>query len=35
LRLQVAEDRAQPGPADRQVFLQYVMSIGAHAAHGY
>jgi hypothetical protein len=35
LRLQVAEDRAQPGPADRQLFLQYVMSIGAHAAHGY
>jgi hypothetical protein len=35
LRLQVARERAQPGPSDRQIFLQYVMSLGAHGAHGY
>jgi hypothetical protein len=35
LRLQFAQDRAQPGTSDRQVFVQYVMSLGAHAAHGY
>ncbi len=35
LRLQLAEDRARPGPADRQLFLQYQMSLGAHGAHGY
>jgi hypothetical protein len=35
LRLQVASDRAQPGPSDRQLYLQYIMSIGAHGAHSY
>ena len=35
LRLQLADDRSQPGHSDRQVFLQYLMSLGAHAAHGY
>ncbi len=35
LRLQLARDRAQPGPADRQVFLQYQMSLGAHGAHSF
>ena len=33
LRLQLANDRAQPGRSDRQVFLQYIMSLGAHGAH--
>ena len=35
LRLQFSLDRAREGAADRQVFLQYQMSLGAHGAHGY
>lgn len=36
LRLQYNHDRSRPGDvADRQVFLQYVVSLGAHAAHGF
>jgi hypothetical protein len=33
LRVQVARDRAREDVADRQVFLQYQMSLGAHGAH--
>ena len=35
LRLQFAQDRAREGASDRQVFLQYQMSLGAHGAHRY
>jgi hypothetical protein len=35
IRLQFAQDRARPGPADKQWFLQYQMSLGAHGAHSY
>lgn len=35
LRLQTAQDRAQPGTADRQWTLQYQMSLGAHGAHNF
>ena len=35
VRLQFAQDRANFGAADRQLFLQYQMSLGAHGAHGY
>ncbi len=36
IRLQVAEDRARPdGSRDRQLFLQYQMSLGAHGAHAF
>lgn len=35
LRLQFARDRTQPGVTDNQVFLQYIMSLGAHAAHAF
>ena len=35
LRLQLAQDRSREGLTDRQVFLQYQMSLGAHGAHGY
>jgi hypothetical protein len=35
LRLQFARDRSQPGLADNQVFLQYIMSLGAHGAHKF
>ena len=35
LRLQLARDRSQPGLADNQIFLQYIMSLGAHGAHKF
>ncbi|RYY83512.1 MAG: hypothetical protein EOO24_38830, partial [Comamonadaceae bacterium] len=35
VRLQVAQDRARPGPSDLQWMLQYQMSLGAHGAHGF
>ncbi|MDP3668330.1 MAG: hypothetical protein Q8R69_01395 [Telluria sp.] len=35
LRLQFARDRARPGASDNQIFLQYIMSLGAHAAHAF
>jgi hypothetical protein len=35
VRLQYSQDRAQPGSADKQWFLQYQMSLGAHGAHSY
>jgi hypothetical protein len=35
VRLQIAQDQAPFGTADRQVFLQYQMSLGAHGAHSY
>ena len=36
LRLQLARDRSRSGvPADNQVVLQYIMSLGAHGAHKF
>jgi len=35
VRLQVAQDRVRAGVNDRQVMLQYQMSLGAHGAHSY
>jgi hypothetical protein len=35
LRLQVARDYSRIGEPDNQVFLQYVMSLGAHGAHKF
>jgi hypothetical protein len=35
LRLQFASDQSRQNMADRQVFLQYIMSLGAHGAHSY
>ena len=35
LRLQVARDYARAGEPDNQIFLQYVMSLGAHGAHKF
>lgn len=35
LRLQFAHDRSMPGVTDRQVTLQYVMSLGSHGAHKF
>jgi hypothetical protein len=35
LRLQFARDQSRPGVSDKQVFLQYIMSLGTHAAHSF
>lgn len=35
LRLQFARDEARPGVGDNQLYLQYIMSLGAHAAHAF
>lgn len=35
LRLQFAKDNSRLGVTDRQVFLQYIMSLGAHGAHRF
>ena len=35
LRLQVAQDRSHPQATDNQIFLQYIMSLGAHGAHTF
>ncbi|HJW11313.1 MAG TPA: hypothetical protein VJ598_05990 [Albitalea sp.] len=34
-RLQLAADRSSPDGTDRQLFLQYIMSLGAHGAHTF
>jgi hypothetical protein len=35
LRLQFASDKSQSGATDKQLFLQYIMSLGAHGAHKF
>ena len=35
LRLQLAQDQSRQGLNDKQLFLQYVMSLGAHGAHQF
>ena len=35
IRLQLANDRSQQNQPDRQLLLQYQMSLGAHGAHRY
>jgi hypothetical protein len=35
LRLQVAQDKSRQGLTDNQLFLQYIMSLGAHGAHQF
>jgi hypothetical protein len=35
LRLQLARDTSRPGAPDKQLWLQYQMSLGAHGAHGF
>ncbi len=35
LRLQLAHDNSRQGLPDNQLFLQYIMSMGAHGAHQY
>ena len=35
IRLQLARDESRQGLTDNQMFLQYIMSLGAHGAHQY
>jgi len=35
VRLQVARDYSRQGPPDNQLFLQYIVSLGAHGAHTF
>jgi hypothetical protein len=35
IRLQFAQDKSQQNVTDKQTFLQYQMSLGAHGAHQY
>jgi hypothetical protein len=35
LRLQLAQDQSRQGLSDNQLFMQYVMSLGAHGAHSF
>lgn len=35
IRLQLAQDKSRSDLTDKQVFLQYVMSLGAHGAHKF
>ncbi|MGZ5270312.1 MAG: hypothetical protein ACXWC6_06795, partial [Ramlibacter sp.] len=35
VRLQLARDTSRPGAADNQLWLQYLMSLGAHGAHSF
>jgi hypothetical protein len=35
LRLQLAQDKARRGETDNQLYLQYIMSLGTHAAHAF
>ena len=35
LRLQLARDNTRQGMADNQLFVQYIMSLGAHGAHQF
>jgi hypothetical protein len=35
IRLQLAHDNSRQGRTDNQLFVQYIMSLGAHGAHQY
>lgn len=35
IRLQLASDKSRAGAADRQAFVQYIFSLGAHGAHRF
>ena len=34
-RIQYAQSKVQPGVTDNQIFLQYILTLGAHGAHRY
>ena len=35
IRLQFARSQLEAGVTDNQLFLQYILSLGAHGAHAY
>jgi hypothetical protein len=35
VRLQVAQSRNEQGFTDNQLFLQYILTLGAHGAHKF
>ena len=35
LRLQLAQDNSREGLSDNLLFMQYVMSLGAHGGHNF
>jgi hypothetical protein len=35
IRLQGAQDQTRPGVTDNQIYLQYIMTMGAHGAHKF
>jgi hypothetical protein len=35
IRLQLAQDKSRPDATDNEVFLQYIVSLGAHGAHRF
>ena len=35
IRLQLAQDKSRPGEIENQVWVQYIMSLGAHGAHKF
>ena len=35
IRLQFARDYSRQGMVDQQIFLQYIVSLGAHGAHRF
>lgn len=35
MRLQFAQDKSMQGVTDNQIWLQYIMSLGAHGAHKF
>ena len=35
VRLQLAQSKTQPGITDNELFVQYILSLGAHGAHKY
>ena len=35
IRFQVARDQTRPGITDNQVWVHYIMSMGAHGGHKY
>ncbi len=35
IRLQLAHDDSRQGLTDNQIFVQYIVSLGAHGAHQY
>jgi hypothetical protein len=35
IRLQLAQDKSRSDATDNEVFLQYIVSLGAHGAHKF